>query len=39
MPLSHERLFRIGAKVFQRAGTDLTFRALALKDGSAAVEQ
>jgi hypothetical protein len=39
MPLSHEQLFRIGAKVFQKAGTDPTFRALALKDGSAAVEQ
>lgn len=35
----HEQLFRVGAKVFQRATTDPAFRALALKDGTAAVEE
>ena len=38
-PLNADQVFEIGSKVFQRASTDPEFHALALRDGTAAVEQ
>ena len=39
MIVSNDLLFGIGSKVFERANSDAEFRELALRDGSAAVEQ
>jgi hypothetical protein len=39
MTVSNDLLFGIGSQVFQRASSDAEFRALALRDGTAAVEQ
>ena len=36
---ANQKLFEIASKVFQKASSDPTFRALALSDGTAAVEQ
>ncbi len=37
--MNTEQVFEIGSKVFQRASTDPEFHALALRDGTAAVEE
>lgn len=37
--MTNEQVFEIGSKVLQRASTDPEFRALALADGTTAVEQ
>ncbi len=39
MITSSQKLYQIGATVFTKAATDPAFRALALRDGKAAVEQ
>ncbi len=37
--MTNDQVLEIGSKVFQRAATDPEFRALALSDGTAAVEE
>lgn len=37
--MDNAQAFEIGSRVFQRAGADPEFRALALRDGTAAVEE
>lgn len=39
MTVTNEKLFEIGSQIFQKAGSDPAFRALALSDGTAAVKQ
>ena len=38
-PPTMDQAFQLGTKVLAKAGSDPTFRALALRDGTAAVEQ
>lgn len=37
--MNKDQIFELGSRVFQRAAADPDFRALALRDGTAAVEQ
>ena len=37
--MTQQQMFEVGAQIWQRASTDSQFRSLALKDGTAAVEQ
>ena len=37
--MTTEQMIQIGAQVFKKAGSDPAFRALAMRDGTAAVEQ